>query len=116
MDSRCNGVLNSNFFVATHDLEQLIAGQDELGHHCHQVFKRIDGHADRLTSAPAVIILCAGIESRCGSGFDELRIDIGVTKRTFEIVKRVFIRQQRAFQDLRNKRADSMRGLCRVAR
>ena len=55
--------LEFGLFVATHDLEQLIAGQDELGHHCHQVFKRIDGHADRLTGAPAVIVLCAGIES-----------------------------------------------------
>ncbi len=108
--------LEFGLFVATHDLEQLIAGQDELGHHCHQVFKRIDGHADRLTGALAVIVLCADIESRRGSGFEELRIGFGVTKRTFEIVKRVFIRLQRAFQDLRNKSADSMRGLCRVAR
>jgi hypothetical protein len=51
------GRLEFGLFVLADDFEQLIAGQHQLGHHRHQVFKRIDGHADRLTGALAVVVL-----------------------------------------------------------
>ena len=40
--------LEFGFVVPAHDVEKLIAGQHQLGHHRHQVFERIDADADRL--------------------------------------------------------------------
>ena len=54
LESRCSGTLNSGILVAAHDLEELVAGEHQLGDHRHQVFERVDVDADRLVGDLAV--------------------------------------------------------------
>ncbi len=58
--------LEFGILVAAHDLEQLVAGQHQLGHHGHQLFERIDGDADRL--AGGLVPLSSSAAGRLGGG------------------------------------------------
>ena len=40
--------LELGIVVAAHDVEELVAGQHQLGHHGHQVFERVDADANRF--------------------------------------------------------------------
>ena len=48
LERRCSGTLNSVSSLRRDDLQELVAGQHQLGDHGHEVFEGIDVDADRL--------------------------------------------------------------------
>ena len=104
--------LEFRILVAAHDLEQLIARQHQLGHHRHQLLERIDGDADRLAGGlGGVVVLGRGVGRRRLGGLCGGRLDRGFAECALEIVERILVRTQRAFEHLRRERSD--RVLCR---
>jgi hypothetical protein len=74
--------------VATDNFQQLVAGKHQLGHHRHQVFKRIDRYTDRLRCQRLLAILlgltssawCAfrvSLVGRCRLGLSFWSVSLG---------------------------------------
>ena len=127
--------LELGVLVAAGDLQQLVAGQHQLGDHGHQMFQRVDVDADRLVgdlvgfldvgdSAAAARLagfalasLAAGAASGAGAGAACLAtgrrrglgrgrgFGLGLAEGALEFVERDFAGTQRAFQHLLDQRA-----------
>ena len=127
--------LELGVLVAAGDFQKLVAGQDQLGHHRHQVFQRVDVDADRLVG-DLVGLLDVGLggdrllglrlrffdsarfrgrfrHRRGGGGCDlgdrrgcgRRDFDRGLAEGAFEVVERDFAGTQRTFQHLVDQRA-----------
>ena len=122
--------LELGVLVAARDLEQLVAGQHQLGDHGHQMFQRVHVDADRLVGDLVGFLdvglegsgtlhgfcLCfldfrlggsgrgrlgrSGCRLRRGGGFGR-----GLAEGAFEVVERDFAGTQRTFQHLVDQRA-----------
>ena len=114
--------LEFGFVVAAHDIEELIAGQHQLGHHGHQAFQRVDAHANRFAGDRGLDFFLLGSVDILGLAVLRLAL-LGldprrrrsrcrtrrVAERTLQFVERNFARKERPFQRLRHQPADGVR-------
>ena len=80
------------------DLEQLVAGQDELGDHGHEVFQELDVDPDRLVGDRRLLRGVLGLRGRRGRGLGlglgrrfDLRFDLGLG-RAGRVLRRLGLR------------------------
>ena len=110
--------LEFGIVVAAGDVEQLVAGQHQLGHHRHQLLDGIDADADRLVGDARFGMIVAvefGSGRPCarrfagaaGAAARHGRRSRRVAERALELVERNFALVQRPLQRLRHQRSDA---------
>jgi hypothetical protein len=104
------------FGLPARQFKQLVAGQNQLGDHRHQMFERVDIDADRLISDPLigpVLVLARELVLGriLGRASDRRRCrPRRLAKGPLQFVERDFARTQRPLQHLTDQRAAGLRG------
>ena len=114
--------LEFGVLVPAHDLEELVAGEHQLGDHGHQVFERIDVDADRLVGDLASASSSSSPLGIFGRGRGLRLVPAPrhrarrFAERALELVERDFARTKRPLQRLRTSVPASVRPAPAAAR